>query len=81
MGHRHHPGAGAEEARIGGHVQVGVVLERDGAEHGASVPAHHLPGDEVGVVLHLADDDLVSGLERPAEGLGDDVHALGGAAG
>jgi hypothetical protein len=40
-----------------------------------------LPRNDVRVVLHLGDEDLVAGFERaPAVALRHQVHALGGAA-
>ena len=48
----------------------------------APVAGSELPGDDVGVVLHPGDQDLVSGGERaPAPALGDEIDALGGAPG
>ncbi|MBO7630225.1 MAG: DUF2851 family protein, partial [Bacteroidales bacterium] len=44
--------------------------------------ARHLPRHEVGVVFHLGDEHFVTGLQEAlAEGGGDEVHRLGGAAG
>ena len=43
---------------------------------------HHLPRDEVAVVLEFAEEDGVAGLEViEGPGLGDEVDAFGGAAG
>ncbi len=42
--------------------------------------AASLPRDDVGVVLHLGDDDLVAGLERMGEGVRHQAQAVGGPA-
>ncbi len=48
----------------------------------ARLAAGLLPRDQVGVVLHHGDGDLVAGFEHGGgEGLGHDVQALGGVAG
>ena len=60
---------------------AGVVDGRD-PETGAPLLADHLPGDDVGVVLHRRDEHLVARAEMgPAVGLGHQVDGLGGAAG
>ena len=59
-----------------------VVEDRDEAEPGAGAFGEELPRDEVGVVLHLGEQDHVAGPEEfSAPGVRDEVDALGGAAG
>ena len=76
-------------------VEPAVVGDRHPAQGRAGAAAQLLPRDEVGVVLHLGDDDLVTGAEGeprrrcppppPAvavgERVGDEVDRLGGVAG
>jgi hypothetical protein len=51
-------------------------------QRGPSFLAQHLPGHNVGVVLHVGDDDLIPGLdEAAAEGRSHQVDALGCPAG
>ena len=58
-----------------------LVGDRGDAQAGALAFAGDLPGDEVGVVLHGADDDLVAlGEALGGEAVGDKVDCLGGAA-
>ncbi len=61
---------------------VAVVVDRDHLEDRAALLAQQLPGDDVGVVLHGRDQDLVAGLEpRADKARGDQVDALGGRSG
>ena len=71
-----------------GQVEAAVVGQREPAQRRAGALAEHLPRHEVGVVLHLGDDDLVARAEREprardgvAEGVGDEVVGLGGVLG
>src|SRR5215470_12740133 len=80
VGGRHHPSARREETGEGFHVEEALAYHRHGLEDGAVVAAGHLPGNEVGVMLHLGDDDLVAGPERPPHALGNQVDRLRGAA-
>ena len=82
VGDRQQPGAFAEQALEGRHVELAVVLHRDHLEHRAGLLAHELPGHDVGVVLHGAEQDLVAcGQARSAPALRHQVDRLGGAAG
>jgi len=75
-------GAGGEEVLEGLHVETAVVGDGDDAEHRAAALAEELPRDDVAVVLHLADNDFVALVaEGFAERGGEEVDALGGAAG
>ncbi len=68
---------GVVEAALGVGAEHGDVAER-----GAGGAGGLLPRDEVGVVLHLGGEDDVAGLQvRVGPAAGDDVNALGGAAG
>lgn len=63
-------------------VELAVVGEGDEAEDRAGGLCDPLPGDEVGVVLHLVDEDLITGLEElAAPAVGDDVDRHRGAGG
>ena len=62
--------------------QLTGVVNGNHPQHGALFLAEHLPGDNVGVMLHVGDDNLVAFADVLASvGLSDDVDALGGAAG
>src|SRR5439155_2105113 len=51
----------------------------DDAESGANLLTQELPRDNIGVVLHGGDDDLVTRLEeRPAVALSDEIDAFRG---
>ncbi len=77
---RRHAGARREQPVEARHVEVRAVEHRHGHEARAAVAAGHLPRDEVRVVLHLGDENLVARLQGAPDRLGHQVHALGGAA-
>ena len=54
--------AGGEQRSVGRLVQQALFGYRDHAQVGAARCAGQLPGHDVGVVLHLRDEDLVPGL-------------------
>ncbi len=59
-------------------VELPVAGERDRtALSRAAVPGGHLPRDDVRVVLHLGDEDLVPRPERPAQRLGHQAEPVG----
>src|SRR4051794_21269954 len=60
----------------GRQVQPTVVSDRGPLQDHAQPLAQEVPGHDVGVVLHLRDDDLVAGLETSAEARGHQVHRL-----
>ncbi len=61
--------------------QPALGVEADELEPSAGGLGQELPGDEVGVVLHLGqDDDVVLADVGPAPGVGDQVDGLGGVA-
>jgi hypothetical protein len=62
--------------------QQAVVVDRHVSELGPRALAQQLPRHEVGVVLHLRDDDEVAGAHvGGAPGVGDEVDRLGRVAG
>ena len=62
--------------------EVAFIVHGDDAEHDAALQGLELPGDDVAVVLHRGDDDLVACLHlRLTEGGCQQVDALRGAAG
>ena len=64
------------------HQEVAVVVDRRPLEHRALAFPQEVPRDDVGVVLHDRQDDLVALLQPlAAEGVGDQVDRLGGIAG
>ena len=75
----HDSRARREQSVEGRQVEVSAVEHGHREEAGAPVPAEHLPRDEIRVMLHLGDDDLVAGHEGAADRLSHQVHALGGA--
>ena len=72
-------------ADLGGDLLIRELAGLGGVEvdqGGARLAAGLLPRDQVGVVLHHGDGDLVAGFEHGGgEGLGHDVQAFGGVAG
>ena len=84
IGYVHHgddTGFRAKHLQIGVHVQLAFVAYRDHLEHGACLPGEHLPGNDVGVVLHGRDDDLVAFTQtRPPVALRHQVDGFGAAA-
>ena len=61
--------------------QLAPVVDRGHAQDGILLVAQHLPGNDVGVMLHGGDQDFVAGLHvLPAVGLRDQVDALRGPA-
>ncbi len=81
-GHRHHLHVRAEQLLVSVEVQSEVVGHRDVVERGPRPLGHHLPGDEVGMVLDDGGQDAVTGaevLQPPSEG--DHVQPGGGAPG
>ena len=67
-----------------GEVEPTVVGDAEPAQRRAGALAQDLPRHDVGVVLHLGDDDLVAGLQRassPRQDVRDQVQRLGGVLG
>ena len=70
---------GVEKFRIGVKVKGAVRLRGDDLEHGTLLAAQLLPGDEVGVVFLVGDEDDIAGFE--GERVRHQVDTLGGIAG
>jgi hypothetical protein len=61
-------------------IEQPIAGERDGPHSHAAIPGRHLPRNDVRVVLHVGDEDLVPRPERPAQRLGHQIDAVGGPA-
>jgi hypothetical protein len=63
------------------HEQLARFVHRRDTQHGAAILANHLPWDDVGVVLHGGDENLVARLDESlAVTVCDQVDGLGGSA-
>ena len=76
-------GALGEEGVEGLQIEGAVVEDGNDFELGTAAFAKHLPGDDVGVVLEVGDEDFVTGCEVSGESEdgGDEIDAVGGAGG
>ncbi len=83
VGDRHQPDAAVlQQALVGSHVQLAAIGDRAYAQLNAVAVAQHLPGHDVGVVLHLRDQHRLARLhDAAAVGVGDQVDRLGAVAG
>ena len=81
VGKGQYPGSLVQQVVEGIQVQLAFrgYLHRD--HPGAGALGHHLPGHDVGVVLHMADQDFVAGFQARGQAVGHQVDGLGGAAG
>jgi hypothetical protein len=80
---RHGHQARARRQQLRERIELEFTAAVDGRhlERAAGLLAHHLPGDDVGVVLECGDEDLIAGAEAwPRVRLRDQIDALGGAA-
>jgi hypothetical protein len=78
MGHGHHARARADGALQRHHVELAVIEDGNPDKARAAALTGHVPGHDVGVMLHLGDDHLVAGLEgQPCR---DQIDGLGAAA-
>ena len=66
VGHGEQARAVGEQALERRQIELARFGDRHRADRGARLRRHQLPGDDVRVVLHLGDQDLVAGLERCA---------------
>ena len=67
-----------EQRREGVHVEQPLVVDRRPVDLGPDPLGQLLPGDDVGVVLHLGEHDAVAGADvGVAPGAGDEVDRLG----
>ena len=64
VGERDDLGPLVEQLAEVGQVEAALVGDTEPAQRGAGAAAELLPRHQVGVVLHLGDDDLVAGAER-----------------
>jgi hypothetical protein len=78
---RHDPGFLVQQALEGFQVELAVVGDGDEPQDDPLPLPQEVPGDDVGVVLHLRQHDLVAGLQRRAQAGGDQVDGLGAALG
>ncbi len=80
MGHTDQPCAPAELGFKTAEIQCAVIPNRHPPNYGASLLGHHLPGNDVGVMLQFGQQNLIPGAQlRPPPTLGHQVDALGGA--
>ena len=81
VGDGNHLGAIIQEALEFIHEQFPAVVHGNDAEDGPGLLAGHLPGNDIGMMFHGREDDLVAGGEEFAAVTGgDQIDALGGAA-
>ncbi len=62
-------------------VELALIGDREEPQHQAAPTGQHLPGHQVGVMLHLGEQDLVPRLEVMLETPGQQVQPRGGAVG
>ena len=79
--HRHHTGAGRDQTFQGLHVEGPVGQKRSKAQDHPLLLAQEVPGDDVGVVLHLGQDHLVTLGKIAPKARRHQVQGLGGAPG
>ena len=71
-----------DEAVEVGQVELAVGRERDPAQLDAALGGELVPGDDVGVVLHVCEhDDVAGGEVGPTPRVDDEVERLGGVLG
>ena len=79
LGNGQQAGPLIKQRRNGIQLQGAVRSERDNPQLGAHPGTEHLPGDDVRVVLHGADDDVIAGADvgiPPA--IGHQIDPFGG---
>ena len=82
MGHRHEPGVRVEQLAVVLDQKLAAIVDRHHADCCALLFGHHLPRNDIGVMLQRGQDDLVTGLEEFATvPLRHQIDAVGGAAG
>lgn len=80
-GERQHFGAVEQLIQIG-EIELTVGGQADPADLDSTLLCEHLPWHDVGVVLHLGEDDHIADAEvGPTPGHGNEVHRLGGVLG
>jgi len=66
-------------ANVGINIQVAIVEDRGHFQHGSLPLPEKLPRNDIGVVLHMGDENLVAGLDlRFHKRVGDKVDGFGG---
>ena len=78
---RHDLGMRRQQALEGLDIEPPVICDRRELQDHAQPLAQEMPGDDIGVVLHLGEQDLVTGLEVGAQTRGHQVDGLGPALG
>ena len=81
MTYRHQSGPWPKQGAEGVHVQPPIVGDRREAQDDALALAQEMPGDDVGVMLHLREDNFVALRESAAEGRSHQIDRLCGALG
>src|SRR5262245_35104722 len=72
--------ASAQQLLILVEEKFAIITNRHDAQHRSGLFAQHLPGNNVGVMLHCREDDFIAGAKVGATpALGDEVNSLGGA--
>jgi len=77
----HQPGAFVHQGLECPEVQLASIAHRNDLDHRAGPFGQELPGHDVGVVLHVGEQDLVARADALSEGVRDQVDRLGGAPG
>src|SRR5690625_5741682 len=67
MNHRHKLCPGAQQCAIRLHIELTVIQHGHYPDNGTRLAGNHLPGDDVCVVLHLGQDDLIRSEEHTSE--------------
>ena len=71
-----------QHASVGGHIDGAGSIHRDSFHRGALLGSNHLPGHDIGMVLHGGDQHPVTWLQiDPPPGSRDQVQAFSGAFG
>ena len=81
VGDRQHPGALVQQAVERIQIQLALRCHLDGHNPGTGALGHHLPGHNVGVVFHVADQNLIAGFQARGQAIGHQVDGFGGASG
>ena len=63
MGNRDHPGPRPDKGFERAHVEHAVVVDRRDPDRRAGLLGHDLPRNDVRVVLHNGEHDLVAGFQ------------------
>ena len=81
MCHRHQSSTFIQQRLEDFHLQISRIVDGNNAQFGSCLLAQHLPGNDVGVVLHPAQNNLVSGPQTAASiTLRDQIDRLCGTA-